>query len=74
MFITLGIPSTIGKGSINMFIKLEIFCDVDEGNVVLIKCNTTVETIPRVLIPKYIPPNLSDKTMESITPVHGIHC
>ena len=74
MFITLGRPSDADKGNVKMFITLEILSDAGKGNIVLLRCNTTAEVVPRVLGPKNIPPKPSDKAMDSITAVHSIHC
>ena len=74
MFITLGRPSDASKGNANMFITLEIISDAGEGHDVLIKCNTTMEAVPRVPGLKRISPRPPDKVVGSIAAMHSIHC
>ena len=66
MFITLGIYFDLDKGSINMFTTLEIFFDAGDGNVVLVKCNTHVEAVPRFPDHKSVPLKPQDKSVDSI--------
>ena len=55
MSITLGRPSDAGKGNVKMFFTLERIFDVGKGNVVLLRCKTTAEAVPRVPGPNNIP-------------------
>ena len=72
-FLYLHIKASLAIG-VEMFITLDMPSDAGKGNIVLIRCNTIVEVVPRVLDPKNIPSKPQDKAMDSITVVHSIHC
>ena len=74
MFITLEKFSDTSKVDVRMFITLEIPSDAGEGNVVLIKCNTTAEAVPGISCPMGIPPKPSDVVVVSIISARGDHC
>ena len=74
MFITLQRLYDAGKGSIKMFITLERFSNAGEDNVVLEKCDTTAEAVPRIPSPRNFLPKYTEKAENPITTIHSIHC
>ena len=74
MFITLEKCSNTSKVDVRMFITLEIPSEVGEGIVVLIKCNTLAEAVPRVSSQMGILPNPPYMVVVSIITMCSIHC
>ena len=73
MFITLDKFFDTSKVNVRMFITLEIPSEAGEGNFVLIKCNTPMESVPRVSTPMGIFPKPPDVVALSIITICSVH-